>query len=131
MNVNQKWILPSVSFIIRPNIFGNQNAVAPKTPKSAAPAMIRWKWATTNIVSWSWMSTADWPSHTPERPPLMNSETTPMAQSIGVLKMMRDFQSVASQLQTFTAEGTAISIVPTAKAMARYGLMPLTNMWWP
>ena len=24
MNVRKKWILPSVSFIIRPNIFGNQ-----------------------------------------------------------------------------------------------------------
>ena len=66
-----------------------------------------------------------------QHPPLMNSETTPMAQSMGVLKMMRDRQSVASQLNTFTAEGRAISMVPTANAMARYGLMPLTNMWWP
>ena len=24
-----------------------------------------------------------------------------------------------------------MSIVTTAKAMPRYGLMPLTNMWWP
>ena len=24
MNVSQKWSLPSVSFIMRPNIFGNQ-----------------------------------------------------------------------------------------------------------
>ena len=65
------------------------------------------------------MSGADWPSQMPERPPLMKSETTPIAQSIGVLKMMRERQSVASQLKTFTAEGTAISIVPTAKAIAR------------
>jgi len=38
---------------------------------------------------------------------------------------------VASQLKTFTAEGTAMRIVPTAKAIARYGFIPLTNMWWP
>ena len=37
INVNQKWILPSVSFIERPNIFGNQNVIAPKTPNSVAP----------------------------------------------------------------------------------------------
>ena len=83
--MNQKCDLPSGSFIIRPNIFGNQYAVPPKTPNSAAPAMIRWKWATTNIVSWRWMSTALWPSQMPESPPLMKSETTPIAQSIGVV----------------------------------------------
>jgi hypothetical protein len=38
---------------------------------------------------------------------------------------------VASQLKTFTADGTAIRMVPTANAMPRYGLMPLTNMWCP
>ena len=77
------------------------------------------------------MSTADWPSQIPERPPLMKSETTPMAQSMGVSNRIRARHKVASQLNTFTAEGTAMSIVPTAKAIARYGLMPLTNMWWP
>ncbi len=49
----------------------------------------------------------------------MKSETTPSAHSIGVAKMIRDRQRVASQLKTFTAEGTAISMVPTAKAMPR------------
>ena len=83
--VSQKWALPRGSLIIRPNIFGNQYAVAPKTPNSAAPAMIRWKCATTKKVSWSWMSTALWPSQTPDRPPLMKRETTPIAHNIGVV----------------------------------------------
>jgi hypothetical protein len=108
-----------VSFIRRPNILGNHIAVAPKTPNRAAPAMIRWKCATTKKVSWSWMSGALWPSHTPLSPPLMKSETTPMAHSIGVLYWMRERHRVASQLKTFTADGTAMRIVPTAKAMAR------------
>src|SRR6266508_3182730 len=102
---------------MRPNILGNQNEVAANTPKSAAPAMIRWKWAATNIVSWSWMSGADWASQMPERPPLMKSEITPSAHNIGVVKRMRLLYSVASQLKVFTAEGTAMMMVNTAKAM--------------
>src|SRR5262245_29514925 len=116
---------------MRPNILGNQNEVAANTPNSAAPAMIRWKCAATNMVSWSWMSGADCASQMPERPPLMNSEITPMAHNIGVVNRMRECQSVASQLKVFTAEGTAMRMVNTAKAMPRCGFMPLMNMWWP
>jgi len=32
MKVSQKWILPSVSLIMRPNIFGNQKAMPAKMP---------------------------------------------------------------------------------------------------
>src|SRR5207247_8550477 len=110
------------------NLVGNQYLGAQKTPDRAAPAMMRWKWAATNMVSWSWMSGADWASHTPDSPPLMKSETTPIAHSMGVLKRILAPRRVASQLKTFTAEGTAMRIVPTAKAIARYGFIPLTNM---
>ena len=44
---------------------------------------------------------------------------------------MRAPRSVASQLKTFTADGTAMRNVPTANAIPRYGFMPETNMWWP
>ena len=36
-NVRNQWILPSVSFIIRPNIFGYQKKMPPKTEKSEPP----------------------------------------------------------------------------------------------
>ena len=44
---------------------------------------------------------------------------------------MRAPQTVPSQLNVFTAEGTAISSVVIVKTDPRNGLMPLTNMWWP
>ena len=47
MNVSQKWSLPSVSFIMRPVIFGNQKYVPAKTPKIAATPITMWKWPTT------------------------------------------------------------------------------------
>jgi hypothetical protein len=81
--------------------------------------MMRWKWAATNMVSCRCTSGPACASHTPESPPLMNSEITPMAQSMGVVKRMRDRHRVASQLKTLIAEGTAMRMVPTAKAMPR------------
>src|SRR5262245_8161451 len=77
------------------------------------------------------MSGADWPSQMPDRPPLMKSDTTPSAHSMGVFIWMRARHSVASKVKVFTADGTAISIVKAAKAMPMYGLMPEMNMWWP
>ena len=35
MTVPQKWILPRRSFIMRPNIFGNQNVMPAKVPMIA------------------------------------------------------------------------------------------------
>src|SRR5262245_26604024 len=67
----------------------------------------------------------------PDRPPMMNIETKPIANSIGVVKRMRAPQSVPSQLKTLMAEGSAIMIVETMKTMPTAGFMPDVNMWWP
>ena len=40
-NVSQKCHLPIVSFIIRPNIFGNQKYVPAKTPNNEATAITK------------------------------------------------------------------------------------------
>ena len=39
--------------------------------------------------------------------------------------------SVPSQLNVLMAEGTAMTIVVTMKAVPSAGFMPLRNMWWP
>src|SRR5712691_9358211 len=67
----------------------------------------------------------------PERPPMTNIDTKPMANSIGVVNWMLPRQSVPSQLNVLMAEGTAITIVDIMKVVPSAGLMPLWNMWWP
>ena len=44
---------------------------------------------------------------------------------------MRAPHTVPSQLNVFTAEGTAINSVVSVNTEPRNGFMPLTNMWWP
>src|SRR5262245_41993650 len=67
----------------------------------------------------------------PDRPPMMNIDTKDSAFSIGTVKRIGPRHSVASQLNTFTPDGSAISIVETMKVMPIIGLMPDTNMWCP
>ena len=50
---------------------------------------------------------------------------------MGVEKRILPPIIVPIQLNVLMAEGTAIAMVRTEKANAEYGLMPLTNMWWP
>ena len=52
----------------------------------------------------------------------------PSANSIGVLSWIRPSQSVASQLNTFTPVGTAISSVEIIIGMRSQSAMPATNM---
>ena len=47
------------------------------------------------------------------------------------MNWIRAPHSVPSQLNVLMAEGTAMIIVVTVKAIPSAGLMPLTNMWWP
>ena len=51
-------------------------------------------------------------------PPATNSETKPMAKSIGVVKRIFAPHSVPSQLKVFTAEGTPIESVRIEKVIA-------------
>ena len=67
----------------------------------------------------------------PERPPMMNIDTKPIAKSIGVTSRMRAPHKVPSQLKTLMADGSAIMIVETMKVMPSAGFMPETNMWCP
>src|SRR3989442_5188822 len=122
---------PSRSFIIRPNILGNQWYNPPNSPNNAALAITKWKCATTKNVSCRYVSTAGEPKKIPVRPPVMNSETNPIANSIAEVNWMRARHKVATQLKVFTAEGIAIASVVTMKAEPTSGFMPLTNMWCP
>ena len=65
----------------------------------------------------------------PERPPITNIEMNPSAKSIGVLRWIRPSHSVASQLNTLTPVGTAISNVEIIIGTRSQSAMPATNMW--
>ena len=54
----------------------------------------------------------------PVIPPATNSDTNPIANSIAVVKRMRDPHNVPIQLNVFTAEGTPIESVNTENAIA-------------
>ena len=54
-------------------------------------------------------------STTPVTPPMVNSAMKPNAHSIGVLNSIEPPHMVASQLNTFTPVGTAITIVAAVK----------------
>src|SRR3989304_8946017 len=88
-------------------------------------------WATMKYVSWMKMSTGVEAMKMPESPPMTNMDTNASAFSIGTVNWIRPPHSVPSQLKVLMADGTAMIIVVTGKAMPSAGFMPLTNMWWP
>ena len=66
----------------------------------------------------------------PVKPPIVNTKMKPMANSIGVSKVMEPRHIVASQLKIFTPVGTAISMVAYMKNNWPVTGMPVVNMWW-
>ena len=65
----------------------------------------------------------------PVRPPMVNRTRKPIANSIGVSKVIAPCHIVASQLKTFTPVGTAISIVAYMKNSTATVGIPTVNMW--
>ena len=65
----------------------------------------------------------------PEKPPIVNRNTKPSENSIGVSNVIAPFHIVAIQLNTFTPVGTAISIVANMKNIWPDSGMPTVNMW--
>jgi hypothetical protein len=51
----------------------------------------------------------------PVKPPMVNTKMKPMANNMGVSKVMEPRHMVAIQLKIFTAVGTAISMVAYMK----------------
>ena len=66
---------------------------------------------------------------TPERPPIVNMATKPIANNIGVLRRIEPPQPVPSQLKIFTPVGTAIRIVEMPKAELATVPRPVVYMW--
>ena len=56
---------------------------------------------------------------------------SPSANSIAQLNWILPPHKVPSQLNVLIAEGTPMVMVRIENANAEYGLIPLTNMWWP
>ena len=54
----------------------------------------------------------------PLKPPVTNSDTKPIANSIGLWKRIRPFHSVPSQLKVLIAEGTPMHMVRIENAIA-------------
>ncbi len=67
----------------------------------------------------------------PDSPPITNIATNATALSMGTWKRMLPRHIVPIQLNTFTAEGTAMTSVDTMKDDPSVGFIPLMNMWWP
>ena len=63
------------------------------------------------------------------KPPMVNTKMKPTANSMGVSNVMEPFHMVASQLNTFTPVGTAISMVAYMKNNWPVTGMPVVNMW--
>jgi hypothetical protein len=59
----------------------------------------------------------------------MNIDTKPIANSIGVFNLILPPYNVVIQLNTFTADGTAIIKVNTTKKLDIIGFTPDINMW--
>ena len=66
---------------------------------------------------------------TPERPPIVNSTTRPIANIIATVRRRRPPHIVASQLMIFTPVGTAMNIVDSENAATETGPMLEANMW--
>ena len=67
----------------------------------------------------------------PDSPPMTNIDTKPSAKSNAGEKVICSFHRVPSQLNTFTALGSAIMMVDIMKVVLSIGFMPDWNMWWP
>ena len=74
------------------------------------------------------MSNAEFPKKIPVKPPEMNSDTKPNANIIATVNLKLPFQIVVNQLNTFTADGTAINNVSNTKIEPKKGLIPVTNI---
>ena len=67
---------------------------------------------------------------TPDRPPIVNSTTSPMANSIAVVNRSLPPHMVSVQLTIFTPVGMAMAIVATENTATLTGPRPEANMWW-
>jgi hypothetical protein len=66
----------------------------------------------------------------PDSPPMMNIAMNPMANHIGVFRLIEPSHIVPIQLKIFTPVGMAMSIVARAKKESPSGPIPTVNMWW-
>ncbi|MNJ33254.1 hypothetical protein D3C77_279350 [compost metagenome] len=65
----------------------------------------------------------------PEKPPMVNRVMKAMANSMGVSNVSDPRHMVATQLNTFTPVGTAISMVAYMKNSSATTGSPVVNMW--
>src|SRR5664279_6662810 len=65
----------------------------------------------------------------PVKPPIGNRNRKPIANSMGVSNVIEPRHMVASQLNTFTPVGTAMSMVAYMKNSRPAAGMPTVNMW--
>ena len=72
---------------------------------------------------------AELPRKIPVKPPEMNSETKPMPKRLALVNRILPPYRVAIQLNTFTAEGTAMIRVKITKKLEMKGFTPDMNMW--
>ncbi len=80
-------------------------------------------------MSVCWVSDGATEWVTPERPPIVNNTTKPMANFIADVNQILPPHMVRVQLKIFTPVGMAIAIVATEKTATDTGPRPDANMW--
>jgi hypothetical protein len=121
--VSQKLTLPSRSSYIRPVTFGNQKYIPPSSGKTAAPKMMKWKWATTKYVSVTAWSNGMAANMIPESPPVTKSAMKPPMKSSGVANSGVPMATVVVQAKIWIVLGmTTISVAPAKKIAVAVGM---------
>src|SRR5919204_5036144 len=128
-NVSQNVILPRRSSYIRPVTFGNQKYIPPSSGKTAAPKMMKWKWATTKYVSVTAWSNGIAANMIPERPPKTKKTMKPPMNSSGALNVGRPDATVKVQANTWIVLGTTTTMLAAAKKTSVAVGNPVENMW--
>src|SRR5699024_10725153 len=80
-------------------------------------------------VSCTAISTGAMATIKPVKPPMTNTHMNPAPKSMGVSKVSEPRHMVATQLNTFTPVGMAISMVAYMKYSWPVTGMPVANMW--
>src|SRR4051794_23804964 len=101
----------------------------PKSGKTAAPKMMKWKCATTKYVSVAAWSNGIAANMIPERPPRTKKRMKPPMKSSGALNCGVPRLTVNNQAKIWMVDGITTIIEAAAKNTSVVVDMPVANMW--
>src|SRR5437764_12935955 len=102
----------------------------PKSGKTAAPKMMKWKCATTKYVSVAAWSNGIAANMIPDSPPRTKNAMKPPMKRSGALKLGLPSATVSVQAKTWMVEGMTTIIDAAAKKTSTDVEIPVANTWW-